>query len=60
MLERILQKLQCSSIEEFWEKEKVILKKYADYEIERISPLTKLDKDEMDYFETFILPQYTK
>lgn len=58
MLESILKKLQCSSIDEFFEKEKQILKKYSGSEIERKNPLTLLSDEEMDFFEEQILPKY--
>lgn len=60
MLETILKKLQVSSINEFFENENRILKKYKGMEIERENPLTRLNKEEMDFFESFILPQYVK
>lgn len=58
MLENILKKLQCSSISEFFEKEKQIIDKYSGMEIERKNPLTLLSDEEMDYFEEHILPNY--
>lgn len=60
MLEQILKKLQCSSVEEFFEKEKAIIEKYAGMEIERRSPLKNLSEEEMDYFEAVILPAMAK
>lgn len=59
MLESILKKLQCSSISEFFEKEKQIIEKYSGMEIERMNPLTLLNDEEMDYFEEHILPSYS-
>ena len=56
MLERILEKLHCTTIEEFFEREKKILEKFSGMEIERRSPLLDLTDEEMAYFETEILP----
>ena len=59
MLERILEKLNCSSIEEFILSEKRILDQYSGMSIERENPLLRLSDDEMDFFEAFILPKYS-
>lgn len=60
MLEQILKKLNCSTIEEFFEQEKIILDKYSGMSIERENPLVKLSDEEMDYFESEILPNLDK
>lgn len=60
MLEGILKKLQCSSIEEFFEREKEFWNRYRGLEIERDSPYAVLTDEELDYFENNILPAISR
>lgn len=57
MLERILEKLHCSSINEFFENEKRVWESLRGLEAERENPLLQLTEEEMEYFEKEILTQ---
>lgn len=58
MLEKILEKLHCSSIEEFHDKEMRLWENLKGMEVERENPLLRLTEEEMDFFEKEILPQF--
>ena len=55
MLDSILEKLQCASIEDFFAKEKEIWNRFAGLEIERESPLACLSDEELDFLEAYLM-----
>ncbi len=55
MLETILLKLNATSFKDFLIKEKEILEQYKGLEIERISPLSKLTCEEIDFLENYYI-----
>ena len=60
MLEQILRKLGCKTLDEFFENEKRLLEKYAGMEIERKNPLLRLSDEELDYWGNVVLPARTQ
>ena len=59
MLEQILKKLNCTSIKEFVENENDFLNRFSGMHADRDNPFLQLTDEEMDYFETHVLPKLT-
>lgn len=55
MLELILKKLGVTSVKEFFENEAKIEAKYKGLEIERITPLSKLSYEELEFLDSYVM-----
>jgi len=56
MLEKILKKLNCSSMEEYFEKEDRKRKRFPGMEVDWESPLLQLSDEEFEYLEKYVMP----
>lgn len=55
MIKRILKKLGVTSVEEFFDNEEKIEAKYKGLEIERITPLSKLSYEELEFLDDYVV-----
>lgn len=56
MLEQILKKLNCSSMEEYFEREDKKRKQFPGMEVDWESPLRQLSDEELEYLGEFVMP----
>lgn len=55
MLKTILKKLGVASLKEFFDNEAKIEEKYKGLEIERITPLSKLTYEELEFLDDYLM-----